>query len=299
LQEQAAGFDLRPDRRDASARVWRIAMAYDASDYEAITLERRGAVAILTLNRPDRLNAISPTLRREVEAAVTAVKDDDEARALVVTGAGRGFCAGADLLGSGPVATGQAPEPKTQEDRLDEMGWVGRWAMMWSGVDKPVIGAINGVAAGAGMSTALACDVRIGCEHTRFKSVFIERSLSPDSGLSFFLPRVVGYATAADIIFTSRTVEADEALRLGLLNRLVPAAELLEAAIAYAEEMTRWPPVALRASKRVLQHNTEADLEAALRYETAGLYYARRAPNDVQESRLAFIEKRKGVYTGT
>jgi len=277
----------------------RIAMAYDASDYETITLERRNTVAILTLNRPDRLNAISPQLVRDVADAVAKVKVDDEARALVVTGAGRGFCAGADLLGSGPVATGRAPEATSQDERLDEMGWVGRWAMMWASLDKPVIGAINGVAAGAGMSTALACDVRIGSEHARFKSVFIERSLSPDSGLSFFLPRIVGYAAAADLIFTSRAVEAEEALRLGLLNRLVPAAELLEAAIAYAEEMTRWPPVALRASKRVLQHNTEADLEAALRYETAGLYYARRAPNDVKESRLAFIEKRKGFYTGT
>lgn len=274
-------------------------MAYDSADYEAITLERRGAVAVLTLNRPDRLNAISPTLRDEVHAAVARVKADDEARALVVTGAGRGFCAGADLLGAGPVATGRAPEPTSQGERLDEMGWVGRWAMMWAGLDKPVIGAINGVAAGAGMSTALACDVRIGCELSRFKTVFIERSLSPDSGMSFFLPRIVGYAAAADLIFTSRTVGADEALKLGLLNRLVPSAELLDAAIAYAEEMTRWPPVAMRASKRVLQHNTDAELEAALRYETAGLYYARRAPNDVKESRAAFLEKRDGVYSGT
>jgi enoyl-CoA hydratase/carnithine racemase len=274
-------------------------MAYEGAGYEAITLERRGAVAILTLNRPDRLNAISPALRDEVIAAVAQVKADDEARALVVTGAGRGFCSGADLLGSGPVATGRVPEPKNQEDRIDEMGWVGRWAMMWSGLDKPVIGAINGVAAGAGMSTALACDVRIGCEHSRFKTVFIERSLSPDSGMSFYLPRIVGYAAAADLIFTSRAVGADEALKMGLLNRMVPSAELLDAAIAYAEEMTRWPPVAMRAAKRVLQHNTEAELEAALRYETAGLYYARRAPNDVKESRDAFLEKRDGVYTGT
>ena len=92
---------------------------------------------------------------------------------------------------------------------------------------------------------------------------------------------------------------ADEALKLGLLNRLVPAAELVDAAVAYAEEMTRWPPVALRVSKRVLQHNTDATLEEALRYESAGLYYSRRAPSDVKESRDSFLEKRPGVYTGT
>ena len=269
------------------------------ADYETITLERRDHVGVLTLNRPDRLNAINPTMMRELAQTIATVKADDEIRVLVVTGAGKGFCAGADLLGAGPVATGQARIEVSQSERLDEMGWVGGWAMMWAGLDKPVIGAINGVAAGAGMSTALACDVRIGSENARFKSVFIERSLSPDSGLSFFLPRVVGYAAAADLIFTSRAVGAEEAKALGLLNRLVPAAELLDAALAYADEMTRWPPMALRASKRVLQHNIEAGLEDALRYETAGLGYARKAPTDVKESRDSFLEKRPGVYTGT
>ena len=274
-------------------------MAYEANDYETIALERRGQVAILTLNRPERLNAINRTMMGELPALVAQLKADDEVRALVVTGAGKGFCAGADLMGAGQAVAGQAPPLTSQFDRLDEMGWVGRWATRWSSFDKPVIGAINGVAAGAGMSTARACDVRIGSEAARFKSVFIERSLSPDSGLSFFLPLIVGYAAAADLIFTSRAVDAEEALRLGLLNRLVPAAELLDAAVAYAGEMTRWPPVALRASKRVLQHNVEAPLEEALRYESAGLYYARRAPNDVKESRDAFLEKRPGVYTGS
>jgi 2-(1,2-epoxy-1,2-dihydrophenyl)acetyl-CoA isomerase len=274
-------------------------MAYDAADYRTLILERRGTVAVLTMNRPERLNAINRDVMAEMAAAVEAVRADDEARALVVTGAGRGFCAGADLMGDGPVATGRPAEPQDQNGRLDEEGWVGRWAKMWAGLDKPVIGAINGVAAGAGMSTALACDVRIGSENARFKSVFIERSLSPDSGLSYFLPRIVGYAAAADIIFTSRAVGAEEALRLGLLNRLVKADELVDAAVAYAEEMTQWPPLALRMSKRVLQHSIDAGLDASLSYESVGLSYARRAPNDVKESRLAFVEKRKGVYTGT
>jgi 2-(1,2-epoxy-1,2-dihydrophenyl)acetyl-CoA isomerase len=256
-------------------------------------------VAVLTLNSPDRLNAISRGMMREVPQTLEAAREDDEVRALVVTGAGRGFCAGVDL--SGMVgAPGGPPPPTTQNERLDELGWVGRWATMWATFDKPVVGAINGVAAGAGLSTALACDVRIGSEHARFKSVFIERSLSPDSGLSYFLPRAVGYAAAADMIFTSRAVGAEEAVRLGLLNRLVPSAELLDAAVAYAGEMAQWPPLALRMSKRVLQHNTDATtLHEALSYETMGLSFARKAPNDAKESRAAFVEKRKGVYTGT
>ncbi len=269
------------------------------ADHEFITLERRGHVAVLTLNNPDRLNALSAAMRDEVAGVLQATRADDDVRALVLTGAGRGFCAGADLAAGAAVMAEGGLVRATQNDKLDEMGWVGRWATMWATFDKPVIGAINGVAAGAGLSTALACDVRIGSEQARFKSVFIERSLSPDSGLSFFLPRVVGYAAAADMIFTSRAVGADEALRLGLLNRLAPAAELVEAAVAYADEMTQWPPLALRMSKRVLQHNVDCNLEEALRFETLGLDFVGRARNDAKESRTAFVEKRKGAYTGT
>jgi 2-(1,2-epoxy-1,2-dihydrophenyl)acetyl-CoA isomerase len=155
------------------------------------------------------------------------------------------------------------------------------------------------VAAGAGMSMALACDVRIGTENTRFKTVFIERNLSPDSGMSWFLPRIVGYSRAADLIFTSRSVDADEAYRLGLLDRMVPHDQLLDAAIAYAEEIAQWPPLAMRSSKRVLQRNFEAGLDEGLRYESVGLSFARKATNDQRESFLAFSEKRKGVFTGT
>ena len=273
----------------------------DASlTYTAVLFEKRGHVAILTLNRPDRLNAIGADIRREVHQAVEEARVDDDVRALIITGAGRGFCSGADL--SGPRAAGGGPAAAanpSQNDRLDEDGWVGRWAKAFAYFDKPLIAAINGVAAGAGMSMALAADVRIGSENARFKTVFVERNLSPDSGMSWFLPRIVGYAKAADLIFTSRAVGADEAYRLGLLDRLVKAVELLEAAIAYAEEMTQWPPMAIRSAKRVLQHNFEVGLEDALRYESVGLGFARKASADAKESFLAFTEKRKGVYTGT
>lgn len=273
-------------------------MADGTQVFEHIAWERRGQVGVLTLNQPDRLNALSQAMRDEVAGVLEAARTDDDLRCVVLTGAGRGFCSGADLQAGAAVMAEGGIVRKDQNERIDEMGWVGRWASMWAHFDKPVIGAINGVAAGAGLSTALACDVRIGSEHARFKSVFIERNLSPDSGLSFFLPRVVGYAAAADMIFTSRAVGAEEALRLGLLNRLVAAADLLDAAIAYANEMAGWPPLALRMSKRVLQHNQDCGLDDALRYESFGLELSRRARNDVKESQAAFREKRKGVYTG-
>ena len=274
-------------------------MADGTQVFEHVAWERRGQVGVLTLNQPDRLNALSQAMRDEVAGVLDAARDDDELRCLVLTGAGRGFCSGADLQAGATVMAEGGIVRKDQNERLDEMGWVGRWASMWAHFDKPVIGAINGVAAGAGLSTALACDVRIGSEHARFKSVFIERNLSPDSGLSFFLPRVVGYAAAADMIFTSRAVGAEEALRIGLLNRLVAADDLIDAAVAYAGEMAGWPPLALRMSKKVLQHNQDCGLDDALRYESMGLEFARRARNDVKESQAAFREKRKGVYTGS
>lgn len=274
--------------------------------YEAILYETRGPVAIITLNRPERLNAIGAAVREEVHAAVEAAHEDDAVRAAIITGAGRGFCSGADLSGAPrPAAGGEAAAPAAfgvpagQNGKLDEEGWVGRWAKRFAHFDKPLIGAINGVAAGAGMSMALACDVRVGSTNARFKTVFVERSLSPDSGMSYFLPRIVGYSRAADLIFSSRAVNAEEAYRIGLLDRLVEPEQLMDEAIALAEEMSQWPPLAVRMGKKVLQHNIDVDLDEALRYESVGLGFARKAVNDAKESRLSFVEKRKGVYTGT
>lgn len=259
-----------------------------------LKLDTDGHTAVLTLNRPEKLNALSSELRDALAATLDEVRGKDEIRVLIITGAGRGFCSGADL--TGPRAEAERP---AQNELLDEFGWVGRQALSVYRLDKPVIAAVNGVAAGAGMSLALACDLRVGSEKARFKSVFIERNLSPDSGLSFFLPRVVGQSRAADLIYTSRTVDAEEAYRIGLLDRLVAHDALLESALALAGEMSQWPPLALRSSKRVLQHNLEVDLEAALRYEMTGLSYARKAKNDAVESLAAFREKRKPDYTGT
>ena len=263
--------------------------------YETITYETRGQIGMLTLNRPDKLNAISAELRRDLEAGLVAAQGDDAVRALVLTGAGRGFCSGADLTGPAPERDGPPP----QSERLDEEAWMGRWARLLHDFDKPLIGAINGVCAGAGMAWALACDVRIGSEHSRFKTTFVERAISPDSGLSFLLPRIVGYASAADLIFTSRMVLAEEALKLGLLNRLTDHDTLLDDAVAYGEQMAQWPPLAIRMAKRVLQTNMESDFISAVKYESVGLAHARRAVNDVKESAASFREKRKGVYTGT
>ena len=263
--------------------------------YEHLTVERDGHVAVVTLNRPDKLNAISRALHLEMVRVCDELKDDDGVRAVVWTGSGRGFCSGADLTGR-PAES--APETNRRQ-RLDEYGWVGDQAIAVYRLDKPTIAAVNGVAAGAGMSLALACDIRVGSEAARFKVVFIERSLSPDSGLSYFLPRIVGYSRACDLVYTSRAVEAEEAFRIGLLDRVVPAERLVEEAKAIAQKIAGWPPMAMQMSKRVLQASMDHSLEEQLRYESTSLGFGRRAVNDVKESAASFREKRKPVFTGT
>jgi len=265
--------------------------------YENLLLERRGHVALVTLNRPERLNALNAGLRDEILEVCHEVEDDDSLRALVFTGTGRGFSAGADLSGGPRPSSEDGPPPQGQ--RLDEYGWVGRQASTVAGVTKPTIAAMNGVAVGAGMSLSLACDMRVGCPDTRFKTVFLERNLSPDSGMSYFLPRIVGYSRAADLLFTSREVDADEAYRIGLLDRLVPADRLVDEALAVANQIAALPPLAMRAAKRALQRNQDRDLHEALLQERLGLFYSRLAPNDARESRMSFVEKRPAQFTGT
>ncbi len=261
---------------------------------DVLLVDKTDHVAVLTLNRPQKLNALNADLRDAMLDAITDVKADDNVRAVIFTGTGRGFCSGADL-----TASGANLPPPSQNDHLDDLGWVGRQALSVYGLNKPTIAAVNGVAAGAGMSLTLACDLRVGSPMSRFKTVFIERNLSPDSGMSFFLPRIVGYSRAADLIYTSRTVDAEEAHRLGLLDRLVAHEDLLTTATELAAQMAAWPPLALRMSKRVLQHNMECDLEAALRFELTSLSFGNRAVNDRKESLAAFRERRKPTYTGT
>jgi 2-(1,2-epoxy-1,2-dihydrophenyl)acetyl-CoA isomerase len=261
---------------------------------QPLQIERHERVALLTMHRPDRLNALNLELRESLIRACQELRQDDSVWAVVLTGAGRGFCAGVDLRDSRTES-----EPPGRQERLDVYGWVGRLSMaVYRTLDKPIIAAVNGVAAGAGMSVALACDMRVGTPNTRFKTVFIERSLSPDTGMSYFLPRIVGYSRACDLVFTSRFVEAEEAYRIGLLDRLVAAEQLLEEAMALAQQIAVWPPMAMQAARRVLQQSMESPFEEQLRHESFGLLLARRAPHDVQEARDSFLERRPPHFTG-
>lgn len=264
---------------------------------KSLLIERRDKVALLTMNRPDNLNALNKDLQDSIIAACEEIKNDDEIWAVVLTGSGRGFSSGADLRPGGPRPEG--PMEQSRQERIDIYGWVGRLSTaVYRTVDKPTIAAVNGVAAGAGMSVALACDIRIGTPNSRFKVVFLERSLCTDTGMSFFLPRIVGYSRACDLIFTSRFVNADEAYRIGLLDRIVPADTLIDESISLANQIASLPPVAMQVARRVLQQSMESSFEAQLRNESNGLIMARRAPHDMQEQRDSFLQKRPPKFTG-
>lgn len=264
-------------------------------EYESLIFEVKEHIATVTFNRPDKLNALNEILRNELEQVCAHIYNEDDIRSVIFTGSGRGFCSGADLTGGRPTTTGTP----SQNTRLDDMGWVGRLSTAIYKIGIPSIAAMNGVAAGAGMSIALACDMRVGHAGSRFKTVFAERGLSPDTGMSYFLPRLIGYGRAADLIFTSRDVAGEEAYRLGLLDRLVDEQAVLATALEIAEQISALPPMAIRSGKRVLQQNMEKDFYEALRNESVGLRFATRAPNDQAEQRAAFLEKRKPTFTGT
>lgn len=262
--------------------------------YQELLLDINEHVATVTFNRPEKLNALNRALQQDILDVADELKSNDGIRAIVWTGAGRGFCSGADLTGPRPDAP-----PPTWQQTMDEDGWVGRQAKASYLIDKPTIAAVNGVAAGAGMSLALACDIRVGSEHTRFKTVFIERALAPDAGMTYFLPRIVGAGNALDMILTSRVVGADEALRMGLLQRLVPHADLVGQAQEIGAQVAAHPPLAAMMSKRSVQHSLDSDFADQLRYEIRAIEISRKAKNDAMESVTSFREKRQPNYTGT
>ena len=264
-------------------------------DDQTLLVDRHDSVAVVTLNRPAKLNAMDASLRDGIPALAAKLRGDDQVRAVVITGAGKGFCSGVDLTGGRPDRS-----ELSQNQRLDDLAWVGRLALGVYGLDKPTVAAVNGVAAGAGMSLALACDLRVGGPNARFKVIFLERSLSAEAGMSYLLPRIIGYSRAADLLFTSGEVRSDEAYRMGLLDRLVDEGEdVVERGVELARQMAAMPPLALRSAKRALQHNLDAEFNEALRYEAVTSGWARRAPNDAQEAIASFRERRPPRFTGT
>lgn len=253
----------------------------------------RPGIVVATLNRPDRLNALTFSMFGELEQLAAAIGADDGARVLVLSGAGRGFCAGLDLDDAATL-----PDMTAGGFLHGQEGW-SRAITSFRRLPKPVIAAVNGPAAGAGFSLALAADIRLASPAARFNAAFIKIGLTGgDCGSSWMLPRIVGLGHAYEILLTGRLIDADEAARIGLVNRVVPAPDLLTAALDLAELIAANSPLGVRLTKQMVQVNVDApSLEAAAELENRNQALA-AGTKDMAEAFLAFREKRAPTFTG-
>jgi len=261
--------------------------------YECLLYEVKDGIATLTLNRPDRLNALGGSLREDLHDAVTRSAADPEVRVMVITGAGKGFCSGGDVKAMGEAKAGQRERPLIEKIAPGR----DRTLLAMREAPQPIIAAVNGAAAGAGMNLALGCDIRIASTAARFTQAFVKRGLHPDWGGTYFLPRVVGTAKACEMIFTGDVIDAAEAERLGIVSRVVVPEELMPTAYELARRIAAGPPVAIRLAKRSIYANSELDLRAALQVETMAQNICFET-EDATEGIRAFGEKRAPTFKG-
>ncbi|MFC4619123.1 enoyl-CoA hydratase-related protein [Camelliibacillus cellulosilyticus] len=255
--------------------------------YETVSFEKADGVGWLTLNRPEKLNAFTATMNREVTDLLKQVEKDDSLRALVITGSGRAFCAGEDLSGL---------KTDTHHGDLLRKRYNPMIQRLYT-LEKPTIAMVGGAAAGAGMSLALACDFRIASEQASFLEAFVHIGLVPDSGSLYFLPRIVGYAKALELAVLGEKVGAEEAKAIGLVTQVVPSEKLREETAAFAGRLADMPTKAIGLMKRYMRQSFETRVDKMLENEA----YAQRTAGlteDHREGVAAFLEKRKPVYKG-
>lgn len=257
--------------------------------FETITFETKHKVAILTLNRPDKLNSFTEQMNKEIVKACKEVAKNDDIRALIITGAGRAFCAGEDL------ASVNSGAPINHGDFLRKR--YNPMIMAIHSLEKPVIAAVNGAAAGAGCSLALACDFRLASSKASFLEAFIHIGLVPDSGSCYFLPRIVGLAKALELAILGEKIPADQALELGLVTKVYEPDQLQDEALAFATRLANMPTKAIGLIKRTMYKGLATDLEGTLNEEAYAQEIAGKT-HDHQEGVAAFMEKRKPVFEG-
>lgn len=258
-------------------------------EYRDLLYDVREHVATVTLHRPERLNALSAAMLDSFSRALRAAHEDPEVRVIVITGSGRGFCAGLDLrdeaAGQGLGASGARFDLGTAPP------------VVLHNLDKPVIAAVNGAAAGYGLDLALGCDIRIAADDAKLAAVFTKRGVLPESGGTWLLPRLVGWARAAEIAFRGLVLTAAEALDLGLVNKVVPRDALADETAAWAREIAANAPLAVQATKRMMRLGLDESFEANVHHVYLQLLPL-FASRDFQEGMAAFLEKRPAAFTG-
>ena len=260
---------------------------------QTVIVERQEGVVTLTLNRPDKMNAINGPMWRELIEVFDEVADRREDRVLVITGAGDGFCSGADLTDTGNTDNLQGGVGTS----LRQMRVVGRAALRLHELPKPTIAAVNGVAAGAGCNLALGCDLIIASDRARFTEIFSKRGLNVDFGGSWVLPRLVGLHKAKELVFLADILDADEAERVGIVNRVVPHEELEKAVGELAARLAALPPLQLSVSKRLLNQSYSVSMADALEFEDVA-QTMNFGSADTAEAMRAFVEKRAPEFKG-
>lgn len=262
-------------------------------NYESILYEKSENTATITLNRPEVLNAVNETMGRELLEGLKVASQDDGVRCLIITGNGRAFSAGEDVQDlRAQYERGQ--NPKLGERLLHKYNPIIRRIRQ---IPKPIIAAVNGVAAGAGAGISYACDIRIASDTAKFIQAFIRVGLAPDSGTSFFLPRLVGFAKALELSLTGDELTSKDAERLGLVMKVVPSEQLMPTTRELAAKLARGPTKAIGLTKRALNKSIISDLETILEYESY-LQEIAGATTDHIEAVRAFFEKRKPVFRG-
>jgi 2-(1,2-epoxy-1,2-dihydrophenyl)acetyl-CoA isomerase len=264
-----------------------------SSDYETILYETSESITKITFNRPDVLNAFNEKMGREFLQALKTVARDNEVRCVIITGKGRAFSAGEDIQDL-RTQYEHGENPRLGQRLLYKYNPMVREIRR---MEKPVIAAINGVAAGAGTGIAYSCDIRIASETAKFIQAFIRIGLAPDSGTSFFLPRLVGFSKAIELALTGDELSAKDAERFGLVAKVVPSDQLTATVQEYARKFASGPTKAIGLTKRALNESVSSNLETALEYESH-LQEIAGATTDHIEAVRAFFEKRKPVFKG-
>jgi 2-(1,2-epoxy-1,2-dihydrophenyl)acetyl-CoA isomerase len=261
-------------------------------DFETLIFKKEDGIITITLNRPEKLNAINHQVEEDLGVAFEEVARDPEARVMVLTGAGRAFSAGGDISGASPGYGTTAAEISQNLRRIYHIT-----TLRLKNLAIPTIAMVNGVASGWGFDLVLACDLRIGSEGARFNSAFVRVGLTPATGGVWLMPRAMGVAKAAELIFTGDFVEAEEAERLGILNKVVPAGELERETMSLARKIAQAPPLAIRLAKLQLYKGLQTNLEDA--FEMAATCQAICiASEDFKEGAAAFREKRPAKFKG-
>ena len=263
--------------------------------YTTILFEKKENIVTITLNRPDKMNASNDKMAEELLHCLENIDNDNDTHTVIITGAGKAFCVGADL--------GERFLPKIEQRKRGLLKDVTRefselGALALSRIRKVTIAAINGVASGVGCTLALGCDIRIASSTAKFGFPFLRMGIIPEFGCTYYLPRLIGIGKACELVFTGQTIDAEEAKEIGLVNKVVPLEKLMEETYAMARKIGQMPPLALEVSKRALYQGMRApDLASQLQYEALALVHL-FGTADHGEGVRSFLEKREPKFKG-